>query len=250
MGDAYAAKLSAVASSTSSSRLSETSEGAKKAAVNPNACAKLCCAVVGVLLMGAAVAAGAYFLGNDDRSGSGSSSAIDGASPFPRLLLMASNGTQPPAPRKLLSCNVGAGALSQGADGTANTAAGAEAAGAPPMPPPLITAPDGSLAPAPSPDQPRLPAITTLNVAMPLAGAAMDWPFEEILGDTFLFLEAQRSGEIETAPGGNRIPWRFNQMLTDGADVGQDFVGGHYEAGSAHPCRPTRRVPASCMHLP
>lgn len=63
----------------------------------------------------------------------------------------------------------------------------------------------------------------------------MEYPFEEILGATFLFYEAQRSGAISTAPGGNRVAWRADQLLRDGADAGLDFSGGSYEAGSAPP---------------
>lgn len=59
-----------------------------------------------------------------------------------------------------------------------------------------------------------------------------DYPFDEILGDSFLFYEAQRSGAISQAPGGNRIAWRGDQLLKDGADVGLDLSGGSYEAGS------------------
>jgi hypothetical protein len=60
-----------------------------------------------------------------------------------------------------------------------------------------------------------------------------DYPYDQILGDSFLFFEAQRSGAITAAPGGNRIPWRKDQLLKDGQDVGLDLSGGYYEAGSA-----------------
>jgi hypothetical protein len=61
----------------------------------------------------------------------------------------------------------------------------------------------------------------------------LHWPLDQLLGDSFLFFETQRSGAIESAPGGNRIPWRGNQLLEDGKDVGANLTGGHYEAGSA-----------------
>lgn len=57
--------------------------------------------------------------------------------------------------------------------------------------------------------------------------------YDEILGATFLFLEAQRSGALSDMPGGNRIPWRRDQLLQDGSDVSLDLSGGYYEAGSA-----------------
>jgi hypothetical protein len=60
-----------------------------------------------------------------------------------------------------------------------------------------------------------------------------DYAFDQTLGDAFLFYEAQRSGAISKAPGGNRIKWRGDQLLNDGADVGLDLSGGNYEAGSA-----------------
>ena len=63
----------------------------------------------------------------------------------------------------------------------------------------------------------------------------MEYPFGEILGATFLFYEAQRSGAVGAAPGGNRVEWRGDQLLRDGADVGLDLSGGSYEAGSALP---------------
>ena len=59
--------------------------------------------------------------------------------------------------------------------------------------------------------------------------------YDQILGDTFLFLEAQRSGALSAMPGGNRIAWRGDQLLDDGSDVSLDLSGGYYEAGSA--CR-------------
>ncbi|NJR43618.1 MAG: hypothetical protein HC767_14185 [Akkermansiaceae bacterium] len=63
----------------------------------------------------------------------------------------------------------------------------------------------------------------------------MEYPFDEVLGQAFLFYEAQRSGVISKAPGGNRVTWRDDQLLKDGNDVGMDLTGGSYEAGSACP---------------
>jgi hypothetical protein len=62
----------------------------------------------------------------------------------------------------------------------------------------------------------------------------MDWPFDQLLGDSFLFFEAQRGGAVQAAPGGNRIPWRKDNLLADGQDVNLNLTGGHNEAGSAH----------------
>lgn len=60
----------------------------------------------------------------------------------------------------------------------------------------------------------------------------MDYPYATILGDSLLFYEAQRSGNLSAMPGGNRVPWRGDQLLDDGSDVGLDLSGGYYEAGS------------------
>jgi endoglucanase len=75
-------------------------------------------------------------------------------------------------------------------------------------------------------------SVHTLGLPHALDPSAMDYPFDKVLGDTFLFYEAQRSGPISTAPGGNRITWRGDHLLDDGMDVGLDLSGGHYEAGS------------------
>ena len=60
----------------------------------------------------------------------------------------------------------------------------------------------------------------------------MPYPFHTILGLSFLFLEAQKSGSVVELPGGNRVPWRGNQLLDDGNDVNLNLAGGYYEAGS------------------
>lgn len=52
--------------------------------------------------------------------------------------------------------------------------------------------------------------------------------YAEALEKSLLFFEAQRSGPL---PADNRIPWRGNSTLTDGADVSMDLVGGYFDAG-------------------
>ena len=64
---------------------------------------------------------------------------------------------------------------------------------------------------------------------------ALPYAYHTILGASFKFLEAHRSGAVTAAPGGNRIAWRGDSLLDDGADVGLDLSGGYYGAGSAHP---------------
>ncbi|NJN56339.1 MAG: hypothetical protein HC879_02005 [Leptolyngbyaceae cyanobacterium SL_5_9] len=52
--------------------------------------------------------------------------------------------------------------------------------------------------------------------------------YGEALQKSLLFYEAQRSGVL---PNDNRIEWRGNSALKDGADVGVDLTGGYYDAG-------------------
>lgn len=52
--------------------------------------------------------------------------------------------------------------------------------------------------------------------------------YAEALQKSFLFYEAQRSGPL---PADNRIDWRGNSAVKDGADVGRDLSGGYYDAG-------------------
>jgi hypothetical protein len=62
----------------------------------------------------------------------------------------------------------------------------------------------------------------------------MDHPFGQVLGHSFLFYEAQRSGNLSIMPdAAYRVPWRGNQLLQDGSDIQYDLTGGWYEAGSA-----------------
>jgi hypothetical protein len=52
--------------------------------------------------------------------------------------------------------------------------------------------------------------------------------YGEALQKSFLFFEANRSGKL---PEDNRIEWRGDSALSDGADVGRDLTGGYYDAG-------------------
>ncbi|KAL1925761.1 uncharacterized protein VTP21DRAFT_644 [Calcarisporiella thermophila] len=51
--------------------------------------------------------------------------------------------------------------------------------------------------------------------------------YTRLLGDSLLFYEMQRSGKLVN----NRIPWRHDSGLADGADNRVDLVGGYYDAG-------------------
>ncbi|MEM8611646.1 MAG: glycoside hydrolase family 9 protein, partial [Cyanobacteria bacterium P01_H01_bin.105] len=52
--------------------------------------------------------------------------------------------------------------------------------------------------------------------------------YGQALQTSLLFYEAQRSGDL---PDNNRITWRGDSALNDGADVGLDLTGGYYDAG-------------------
>ena len=57
---------------------------------------------------------------------------------------------------------------------------------------------------------------------------AQTFNYGEALQKSLFFYEAQRSGDL---PASNRINWRGDSGLTDGADVGRDLTGGWYDAG-------------------
>ena len=52
--------------------------------------------------------------------------------------------------------------------------------------------------------------------------------YGEVLQKSIFFYEAQRSGKL---PADNRVNWRGDSGLNDGADVGHDLTGGWYDAG-------------------
>ena len=52
--------------------------------------------------------------------------------------------------------------------------------------------------------------------------------YGEALQLNFLFLEANRSGDL---PEDNRIEWRSDSTLNDGSDAGVDLEGGYFDAG-------------------
>jgi endoglucanase len=57
---------------------------------------------------------------------------------------------------------------------------------------------------------------------------AQTFNYGEALQKSLFFYEAQRSGDLPTT---NRVNWRGDSALTDGADVGRDLSGGWYDAG-------------------
>jgi endoglucanase len=79
-----------------------------------------------------------------------------------------------------------------------------------------------------------------LAVALVLTGAVRPAPvaaapaatgefnYAEALQDSMWFYEAQRSGRL---PADNRVSWRGDSDLNDGADHGIDLTGGYHDAG-------------------
>jgi endoglucanase len=57
---------------------------------------------------------------------------------------------------------------------------------------------------------------------------AQTFNYGEALQKSLFFYEAQRSGDLPTT---NRVNWRGDSGMTDGADVGKDLTGGWYDAG-------------------
>jgi len=65
-------------------------------------------------------------------------------------------------------------------------------------------------------------------MAAAVAAAAPQYNYAEALQKAILFYEAQQSGVL---PSWNRVSWRGNSRVNDGADVGKDLTGGWYDAG-------------------
>jgi len=69
-------------------------------------------------------------------------------------------------------------------------------------------------------------AIVGPCTTAPVAGGRFN--YGEALQKSLFFYEAQRSGAL---PDDNRVSWRGDSALDDGADVGVDLTGGWYDAG-------------------
>jgi endoglucanase len=72
----------------------------------------------------------------------------------------------------------------------------------------------------------RILAACTALIAPSLF--AQTFNYGEALQKSLFFYEAQRSGHL---PANNRVNWRGDSGLQDGADVGKDLTGGWYDAG-------------------
>jgi hypothetical protein len=74
-------------------------------------------------------------------------------------------------------------------------------------------------------------ALIAILCVVPLATARAAEPafnYAEALQKSVWFYEAQRSGKL---PKENRVAWRGDSALSDGADRGVDLTGGWYDAG-------------------
>jgi endoglucanase len=72
-----------------------------------------------------------------------------------------------------------------------------------------------------------LTLIIIVLTSVPTIGAATE-NYGEALQKSILFYEAQQAGKL---PEWNRVPWRDDATLNDGADVGIDLSGGWLDAG-------------------
>ena len=82
--------------------------------------------------------------------------------------------------------------------------------------------------PEPSPANGPSNGSTNDNNSNNEEGTTTGINYGEALQKSFLFYEAQRSGDL---PNNQRVNWRGDSALTDGQDVGVDLTGGYYDAG-------------------
>ncbi|TYB37351.1 endoglucanase [Micromonospora sp. AP08] len=86
--------------------------------------------------------------------------------------------------------------------------------------------PPAPAAAAPAFNYGAVPAAASVRTGRGLAAPAFN--YAEALQKSLFFYEAQQSGK---KPAWNRVSWRGDSALTDGADVGLDLTGGWYDAG-------------------
>lgn len=71
-------------------------------------------------------------------------------------------------------------------------------------------------------------AVAVLHLLLFAPSLAVAFNYADALAKSIIFFEGQRSGKL---PPGNRMPWRADSGLTDGAQYNVDLVGGYYDAG-------------------
>jgi hypothetical protein len=57
------------------------------------------------------------------------------------------------------------------------------------------------------------------------------YDYKEVLRDSLLFYEAQRSGKL---PADQRVTWRKDSALNDKGQNGEDLTGGYYDGKFSH----------------
>jgi len=67
-----------------------------------------------------------------------------------------------------------------------------------------------------------------ISPTTPTKAAEPLYRYGEALQKSFFFYEAQQAGP---KPSWNRVSWRGDSVLTDGADVGLNLSGGWFDAG-------------------
>jgi endoglucanase len=75
---------------------------------------------------------------------------------------------------------------------------------------------------------PRWFAVAAALATLAAPASAQTFNYAEALQKSLFFYEAQRSGPL---PAANRVNWRGDSGMQDGADVGRNLTGGWYDAG-------------------
>ncbi|KAG2581172.1 hypothetical protein PVAP13_6KG018100 [Panicum virgatum] len=74
----------------------------------------------------------------------------------------------------------------------------------------------------------RSRVLAALHLLLLAPGLAAAFNYADALAKSIIFFEGQRSGKL---PPGNRMAWRGDSGLKDGAQHNVDLVGGYYDAG-------------------
>ncbi|WVQ78882.1 hypothetical protein IAT38_000973 [Cryptococcus sp. DSM 104549] len=83
----------------------------------------------------------------------------------------------------------------------------------------------GQLTPSPTYSPPTASAGLVASTGTP------NTQWENVLGNSLYFYDAQRSGRLDEGTYGNRVDWRNDSALNDGSDWNLDLTGGWYDAG-------------------
>ncbi|GMH15159.1 hypothetical protein Nepgr_017000 [Nepenthes gracilis] len=87
----------------------------------------------------------------------------------------------------------------------------------------------GSLSPTDFPSRRTSSLVLLVSlILLALSAFSSGHDYHEALHKSILFFEGQRSGKL---PPDQRLRWRRDSALRDGASVGVDLTGGYYDAG-------------------